>query len=51
MKLKGKITIEEITDLASKIRTAKAYDEGTAALTHYLYNSENGVSKYIKQRN
>lgn len=49
MKLKEKITLEEIEGKKFKIRIIEPENYGIAALTHYLHNSKNGVSKYFKK--
>jgi DNA (cytosine-5)-methyltransferase 1 len=48
MKLKEKITFEEISGETFKIRLIEKMDNGKAALTHYLHNSSNGVSGFYK---
>lgn len=48
MKLKEKITIEEVSGKMFKIRLVEASDYGKAAFTHYLHNHKNGVSKFYK---
>ena len=49
MKLREKITLEEVCGKTFKIRLVEPVDNGKAALTHYLYNSINGVSKFYKK--
>lgn len=49
MKLKEKITLEEIEGKKFKIRLVEPENYGNAALTHYLHNSKNGISKYFKK--
>jgi DNA (cytosine-5)-methyltransferase 1 len=49
MKLKEKISLEEIEGKIYKIRLVEPDDYGKAALTHYLHNSQNGVSKFYKK--
>lgn len=49
MKLKEKITLEEIEGKKFKVRIIEPENYGNAALTHYLHNSKNGVSKYFKK--
>jgi len=49
MKLKEKITLEEIYGKTFKIRLVEAEDNGKAALTHFLHNSKNGISKFYKK--
>ncbi len=49
MKLKGKISLEEVYGQISKIGTIGASEFGKAAFTHYLYNHKNGVSKFYKK--
>ena len=49
MKLKEKITVEEVNGKAFKIRMIEASKHGDAALTHYLHNHKNGVSRFYKK--
>jgi len=49
MKLKEKISLEEIDGSTYKVRLVEPDDSGKAALTHYLHNSKNGVSKFYKK--
>jgi DNA (cytosine-5)-methyltransferase 1 len=49
MKLKQKISFDEIDGNLFKVRLVEADDVGKAALTHYLHNSKNGTSKYYKK--
>jgi len=49
MKLREKITLEEVCGKTFKIRIVEAADNGKAALTHYLHNSKNGVSSFYKK--
>ncbi|MCC5924788.1 MAG: DNA cytosine methyltransferase [Crocinitomicaceae bacterium] len=49
MKLKKKISLKEVYEESSKKKTViEASEYGSAALTHYLYNHKNGVSKVYK---
>ncbi len=48
MKLKEKISVEEVNGKTFKIRMVEASDYGKAAFTHYLHNHKNGVSKFYK---
>lgn len=48
--LTEKITFEEIDGNSYKIRIFENIDNGKAALTHYLYNQNNGVSKYFRSK-
>lgn len=49
MKLKEKISLEEICGKTFKIRIVEASEYGKAALTHYLHNHENGASHFYKK--
>ncbi|MDT8411716.1 MAG: DNA cytosine methyltransferase [Vicingaceae bacterium] len=49
MKLKEKISFEEICEQTFKIRVVEASECGKAAFTHYLHNHQNGVSKFYKK--
>jgi len=49
MKLKERISLEEVCGQTFKIRLVEASDYGKAALTHYLHNHKNGVSKFYKK--
>lgn len=49
MKFKEKITIKEINGKPFKVQLLEASSNGRAALTHYLHNSKNGVSKSYKK--
>jgi len=50
MKIKEKISFEEINGKTFKIREIEALDNGKAAFTHFLNNSKNGISqKYIDE--
>jgi DNA (cytosine-5)-methyltransferase 1 len=49
MKLKQKISFDEIDGNLFKVRLIESDDVGKAALTHYLHNSKNGTSKYYKK--
>ncbi|MFC3881047.1 DNA cytosine methyltransferase [Algoriphagus namhaensis] len=48
MKFKEEITIENVLGEKYKIRTIQPLNDGEAALTHYLHNSENPESKFFK---
>lgn len=48
MKLKEKISFEDILGTTFKIRVVDAFDNGRAALTHYIHNHTNGVSEFYK---
>lgn len=49
MKLKEKISLEEVCGQTFKIRVVEASECGKAAFTHYLQNCQNGVSKFYKK--
>jgi DNA (cytosine-5)-methyltransferase 1 len=49
MKLKEKISLEEVCGQTFKIRVVEASEYGKAALTHYLHNHKNGVSQFYKK--
>jgi DNA (cytosine-5)-methyltransferase 1 len=49
MKLKEKISLEEICGQTFKIRVVEASEYGKAAFTHYLHNHQNGVSQFYKK--
>lgn len=49
MKLKERISLEDIDGKLFKIRVIEAIDNGKAALTHYAYNHRDKISKYFKQ--
>jgi DNA (cytosine-5)-methyltransferase 1 len=49
MKLKEKISLEEVCGQTFKIRVVEASEYGKAALTHYLYNHNNVVSQFYKK--
>lgn len=49
MKLKEKISLEEVCGKTFKIRVVEASEYGKAALTHYLHNHKNGVSQFYKE--
>lgn len=48
MKLKEKITLEEVNSKAFKVRMVDTNEHGIAAFTHYLHNYKNGVSGFYK---
>lgn len=47
--MKSKISLEEIKIKSAKVKKIIADEYGSAALTHYLHNNKNGVSKYFKK--
>lgn len=49
MKLKEKISLEEVCGQTFKIRVVEASEYGKAAFTHYLHNHQNGVSQFYKK--
>lgn len=49
MKLKEKISLEEVCGQTFRIRMVEASENGKAAFTHYLHNNQNGVSKFFKK--
>src|SRR5690554_2691300 len=49
MKLKERISLEEVGGQTFKIRMVEASENGKAAFTHYLHNHQNGVSKFFKK--
>jgi len=49
MKLKEKISLEEVCGQTFKIRVVEASEYGKAAFTHYLHNHHNGVSSFYKK--
>jgi len=49
MKLKEKISLEEVNGQNFKVRVVKAIDYGKAAFTHYLHNHRNGISQFYKK--
>lgn len=49
MKLKEKISLEEVCGHTFKIRMLETSEYGKAAFTHYLHNHQNGVSKFYKK--
>ena len=48
MKLKEKISFEEVVRQAPKVGEVECFDYGDAALTHYLNNHHNGASQFYK---
>lgn len=48
MKLKEKITLEEVYGKKFKIKVVEASENGKAALTHYLYHQNNEQSEIFK---
>lgn len=49
MKLKEKITVQEVDGKMFNIRMVGSSEHGKAAFTHYLHNIKNGVSGYYKK--
>ena len=49
MKLKEKISLEEVCGKTFKIRLVEASEYGNAAFTHYLHNHQNDASKFYKK--
>lgn len=49
MKLKDKISIDEVCGQSFKNRDLEVSEYGSAAFTHYLHNHNNGVSKSFKK--
>ncbi|MCZ2249156.1 MAG: DNA cytosine methyltransferase [Bacteroidia bacterium] len=49
MKLKEKISLEEVCGQTFKIRVVEASEYGKAAFTHYLHNHQNGESQFYKK--
>jgi len=49
MKLKEKISLEEVCGQTFKIRVVEVSEYGKAAFTHYLHNHQNGVSSFYKK--
>lgn len=49
MKLKEKVSIEEVCGQTFRIRVVEASEYGEAALTHYLNNNDDGVSQFFKK--
>ncbi len=49
MKLKEKISLEEVCGQAFKIKVIEANEYGKAAFTHYLHNHRNGISQFYKK--
>ncbi len=48
MKLKERISLEEVYGQTFKIRLVEAYDNSKAAFTHYLHNHKNGISDFFR---
>jgi DNA (cytosine-5)-methyltransferase 1 len=48
MKIKEKISFEEVLGTTFKIKVIEPIDSGRAALTHYIHNHTNGVSGFYK---
>lgn len=49
MKLKEKISLDEVFGQTFNIRVVEDSEYGKAALTHYLHNHNNGVSQFYKK--
>lgn len=49
MKLKEKISIEEVRHQAFNAKMGDDSEHGKAVFTHYLHNHQNGVSKFYKK--
>lgn len=49
MKLKEKISLEEVCGQTFKIRVVETSEYGKAAFTHYLHNHQNGGAKFYKE--
>ncbi len=49
MRLKEKISIEEVYGSKFQVTLIEGEDYGEAAFTHYLHNSKNGVSHFYKK--
>lgn len=49
MNISEEITFDEVCGKKFKIRLFEDVDNGKAALTHYLHNNKNGVSKFYKK--
>lgn len=49
MKPKGKIKLEEVIKKPSKFNLKESDGNGGAALTHFLYNQKNGITKVFKK--
>lgn len=49
MKVKENISFEDVCGKTFKNRLLEANDNGQAAVTHYLHNHDNGVSKFYKK--
>lgn len=49
MKLRERISIEEINGTTFKIKFVEGEEDGKAAFTHYAHNNKNGVSKFFKK--
>jgi DNA (cytosine-5)-methyltransferase 1 len=49
MKLKEKISVEEVRNLAINSKTVDDSEHGKAVFTHYLHNHKNGTSYYYKK--
>ncbi len=50
MRLKERISLEDINGQTYQIRLVESLEYGRAALTHYLSNNKNGVSKFYKKK-
>jgi DNA (cytosine-5)-methyltransferase 1 len=49
MKLQENISLEEISEHTFKKRAGEVLENGSAAFTHYINNSKNGVSTFFKE--
>lgn len=49
MKLKEKISLEEVFGKEDKIQLVETENNKEAVITHFLHNSENGVSQFFKE--
>lgn len=49
MKLREKISLEEVFGKEYKIRLVEPENNQEAVITHYLHNSKNGVSQFFKK--
>lgn len=49
MKLKEKISIEEVINPKNKTKLIETSEHGRAVFTHYLYNHQNKIAKYYKK--
>lgn len=49
MRFKEKISLEDVCGQTFKIRIVEASEYGEAALTHFLYNHQDGISEFFKK--